>query len=233
MHFYKIFSYRNENRHSTSFTKYKDNIFTKIIHEETWPLHYWPLFLVSSSFTLIGSGSGSLDGIPGSLDGLHKTSWNSHMKDLIVDDDVSALCSTVSDLELTFCSKQPALPDNQCDDPALWWCAAALVSLPRILQWLSLFCPALFATEWPGLPESVLLVPDLVEMTKVQLLSCFHCGGLFWIFLWNPSVVAQVSSFHREDICMKFWACRLLVLSPCVSEYKILLLNWWLVNTWL
>ena len=75
MHFYKIFSYRNENRHSTSFTKYKDNIFTMIVHEDTWPLHYWPLFLVSSLSTLTGSESGSLDGVPGSLDGLHKTSW--------------------------------------------------------------------------------------------------------------------------------------------------------------
>ena len=41
------------------------------------------------------------------------------MKDLIVDDDVSALCSAVSDLELTFCSKQPAFLDKQCVDPAL------------------------------------------------------------------------------------------------------------------
>ena len=34
------------------------------------------------------------------------------MKDLIVDDDVSALCSAVSDLELTFCSEQPVLLES-------------------------------------------------------------------------------------------------------------------------
>ena len=41
------------------------------------------------------------------------------MKDLIVDDDVSALCSAVSDLEQTFCSEQLVLLDKQCVDPAL------------------------------------------------------------------------------------------------------------------
>ena len=73
--FYKIFSYRNENRHNTSFTKYKDNIFTKIVHEDTWPLRSLAFLLDVFISTLTGSGSGSLDGIPGSLDGLHKTSW--------------------------------------------------------------------------------------------------------------------------------------------------------------
>ena len=49
---------------------------------------------MSSSSTLTGSGSASLDGIPGSLDGLHKTSRNSLMKDLAIDDD-PALSSAV------------------------------------------------------------------------------------------------------------------------------------------
>ena len=69
--------------------------------------------------TLTGSGLGSLDGIPGSLDGLHKTSRNSLMKDLVVVDEVSALSSAVSDLERTSCSEQPALLDKQCVDLAL------------------------------------------------------------------------------------------------------------------
>ena len=162
MHIYKIFSYRNENRHSTSFTKYKDNIFTMIFHEDTWALHYWSFFLVSSLFTLTGSGSGSLDGIPGSLDGLHKTSWNSLIKDLVADN-VPTLSSAVGCLWLT-----------------------------------------------------------VVDHTMVVS---------FWNFLWILRFVAQVSSTCREEICMKFSACGLLVLSPCVSEYMMLLLNWWLVNT--
>ena len=45
--------------------------------------------------TLTGSGSASLDGIPGSLDGLHKTSRNSLMKDLVVDDVDLALSSAL------------------------------------------------------------------------------------------------------------------------------------------
>jgi len=45
--------------------------------------------------TLTGSGSASLDGIPGSLDGLHKTSRNSLMKDLVVDDVVLAPSSAL------------------------------------------------------------------------------------------------------------------------------------------
>ena len=45
--------------------------------------------------TLIGSGSTLLDGIPGSLDGLHKTSYNSHMKDLVDANDDPALSSAV------------------------------------------------------------------------------------------------------------------------------------------
>jgi len=55
----------------------------------------WRFSWMSSMSTLTGSGSGSLDGIPGSLDGLHKTSRNSLMKDLVVDDDAPALSSAV------------------------------------------------------------------------------------------------------------------------------------------
>jgi len=50
---------------------------------------------MSSMSTLTGSGSASLDGIPGSLDGLHKTSRNSLMKDLVVDDVVLAPSSAL------------------------------------------------------------------------------------------------------------------------------------------
>lgn len=79
----------------------------------------WHSSWMSSLSTLTGSGSGFLDGIPGSLDGLHKTSRNSHMKDLVVVDVVPALSSAVSAFERTFCSEKPALPDKQCVDPTL------------------------------------------------------------------------------------------------------------------
>ena len=121
---------------------------------------------MSSMSILTGSGSALLDGIPGSLDGLHKTSWNSLMKDLVVDDVVLALSS------------------------------------------------ALITCLW------------LTAVDHTMVVS-------FWNFLWILRFVAQVSSTCREDICMKFSACGLLVLSSCVSEYMMLLLNWWLVNTWL
>ena len=50
---------------------------------------------MSSLSTFTESGSGSLDG-------LHKTSWNSLMKDLVVVDDAPTLSFAVSDLEQIF-----------------------------------------------------------------------------------------------------------------------------------
>ena len=55
--------------------------------KDTWNSFFGRCSWMSLMSTLTGSGSASLDGIPGSLDGLHKTSRNSLMKDLVVVDD--------------------------------------------------------------------------------------------------------------------------------------------------